>query len=101
MRMRVADYIAQFIEHYGVKDVFLLSGGGIMHLTDGLACNKKINVVCFHHEQAAAMALDAYSRVSGHFSVGYFTTGPGNRPASILFYWQPGPWRLWRRCISG
>lgn len=77
MRMRVADYIAQFIEHYGVRDVFLLSGGGIMHLTDGLACNKKINVVCFHHEQAAAMALDAYSRVSGNFSVGYFTTGPG------------------------
>jgi acetolactate synthase I/II/III large subunit len=75
--MRVADYIAQFIEHYGVKHVFLLSGGGIMHLTDGLACNKKINVVCFHHEQAAAMALDAYSRVTGHFSVGYFTTGPG------------------------
>ena len=77
MRMRVADYIAQFIEQYGVKDVFLLSGGGIMHLTDGLACNKKINVVCFHHEQAASMALDAYSRVSGHFAVGYFTTGPG------------------------
>jgi acetolactate synthase-1/2/3 large subunit len=79
--MRVADYIAQFIEQYGVKDVFLLSGGGIMHLTDGLACNKKINVVCFHHEQAAAMALDAYSRVSGHFSVGYFTTGPGGTNA--------------------
>ncbi len=77
MRMRVADYIAQFIEHYGVKDVFLLSGGGIMHLTDGLACNNNINVVCFHHEQAAAMALDAYSRITGHFAVGYFTTGPG------------------------
>lgn len=77
MRMRVADYLAQFIEQLGVKDVFLLSGGGIMHLTDGLACNKKINVVCFHHEQAAAMALDAYSRITGTFSVGYFTTGPG------------------------
>jgi acetolactate synthase I/II/III large subunit len=77
MKMRVADYIAQFIENYGVKDIFLLSGGGIMHLTDGLACNNKINVVCFHHEQAVSMAMDAYSRVSGHFSVGYFTTGPG------------------------
>jgi acetolactate synthase I/II/III large subunit len=77
MRIRVADYIAQFIANYGIKYVFLVSGGGIMHLTDGLACNKKINVVCFHHEQAAAMAMDAYSRVSGHLSVGYFTTGPG------------------------
>ena len=77
MKMRVSDYIAQFIENSGVNDVFLLSGGGIMHLTDGLACNKNICVTCFHHEQAASMAMDAYSRITGNFSVGYFTTGPG------------------------
>lgn len=77
MKIRVADYIAQFIERCGVKDVFLLSGGGIMHLMDGLACNKNLTVTCFHHEQAAAMAMDAYSRITENFSVGYFTTGPG------------------------
>jgi acetolactate synthase-1/2/3 large subunit len=77
MKMRVADYIADFIEKSGVKDVFLLSGGGIMHLTDGLACNKNLQVTCFHHEQAASMAMDAYARVTGHVSAGYFTTGPG------------------------
>lgn len=77
MKMRVADYIAHFIEKSGVNDVFLLSGGGIMHLTDGLACNKNLRVTCFHHEQAASMAMDAFARVTGHFSVGYFTTGPG------------------------
>jgi len=76
-RVRVTDYIAKFICDYGVKHVFMLSGGGIMHLTDGLACNKDLQVVCCHHEQAASMALEAYSRTSGHFSVGYFTTGPG------------------------
>jgi len=75
--MRVSDYIASFIEKSGVKDIFLLSGGGIMHLTDGLACNKNLRVTCFHHEQAASMAMDAYARVTGHFSAGYFTTGPG------------------------
>ena len=77
MKMRVSDYIAKFIEQIGVEDVFLLSGGGIMHLTDGLACNKNLKVTCFHHEQAAAMAMDAYSRITGNFAVGYFTTGPG------------------------
>ena len=76
-RVRVTDFIAQFIHDYGVKHVFMLSGGGIMHLTDGLACNKDLQVVCCHHEQAASMALEAYSRASGHFGVGYFTTGPG------------------------
>jgi acetolactate synthase-1/2/3 large subunit len=77
MKTRVADYIAKFIEGIGVKDIFLLSGGGIMHLTDGLACNKNLKVTCFHHEQAAAMAMDAYSRITGNFAVGYYTTGPG------------------------
>lgn len=76
-RVRVADYIAKFICDYGVKHLFMLSGGGIMYLTDGLACNKDLQVVCCHHEQAASMALEAYSRASGHFGVGYFTTGPG------------------------
>jgi len=77
MKIRVADYIPKFIYDHGTKHVFMLSGGGIMHLTDGLACNKKLKVVCFHHEQAASMALEAYSRTTGNFGVGYFTTGPG------------------------
>jgi acetolactate synthase-1/2/3 large subunit len=75
--MRVADYVAKFIFDHGVKDVFMLSGGGIMHLTDGLACNKDLNVYCLHHEQAASMAIDTYARTTGNFAVGYFTTGPG------------------------
>lgn len=77
MKIRVSDYIARFVTEKGIRDVFLLSGGGIMHLTDGLACEKGIKVTCFHHEQAASMAMDAYSRVTGGMSVGYFTTGPG------------------------
>lgn len=77
MKIRVADYLAKFIYDYGVKHVFMLSGGGIMHLTDGLVCNKNLQAVCLHHEQAASMAIEAYSRTNGHFGVGYFTTGPG------------------------
>ena len=77
VKIRVCDFIAQFIEENNVKDVFLLSGGGIIHLLDGLACNQKINVVCCHHEQAASIAMDAYARVTGKVSVGFFTTGPG------------------------
>lgn len=75
--IRVADYVAEFIEQKGVKDVFMLSGGGIMHLTDGLECNKNLNKVCLHHEQSVSMALEAYSRTSGNLGVGFFTTGPG------------------------
>jgi len=77
MKTRVADYIAKFIYEKGIKDVFLLSGGGIMNLTDGLVCNKNLNYYCMHHEQAISMAIEAYGRLTNNLGVGYFTTGPG------------------------
>jgi acetolactate synthase-1/2/3 large subunit len=75
--IRVADYIAQFIsDRLGLKDVFMLSGAGSMHLTDGVACNPKLRAICVHHEQSASMALEAYARTNENFGVGYFSTGP-------------------------
>jgi len=75
--MRVADYIAKFIFENGTKHVFMFSGGGIMHLIDGLAGNKNLKKLCVHHEQTASMAIESYSRITGKMGVGYFTTGPG------------------------
>lgn len=75
--MRVVDYIATFIsDQLGVKDVFMLTGAGSMHLTDGVACNPKLRAICVHHEQSASMALEAYARANENFAVGYFSTGP-------------------------
>jgi acetolactate synthase-1/2/3 large subunit len=75
--IRVSDYIANFIsDELGLKDIFMLSGAGSMHLTDGIACNKKLRAICVHHEQSAAMALEAYARTNENFGVGYFSTGP-------------------------
>ena len=75
--IRVSDYIAQFIsDRLGLKDIFMLSGAGSMHLTDGVACNPKLRAICVHHEQSASMALEAYARTNNNFGVGYFSTGP-------------------------
>jgi acetolactate synthase-1/2/3 large subunit len=75
--VRVADYIAHFIsDSLGLSDIFMLSGAGSMHLTDGVACNPKLRAICVHHEQSAAMALEAYARTNESFAVGYFSTGP-------------------------
>jgi acetolactate synthase-1/2/3 large subunit len=75
--MRVVDYIASFIsDELCVKDVFMLTGAGSMHLTDGVACNPKLRAICVHHEQSASMALEAYARANENFAVGYFSTGP-------------------------
>ncbi len=89
--MRVADFVAKFVlEELGVEHVFTLTGAGIMHLTDGLASNKKLKTICPHHEQTASMALEAYSRATENFGVGIFTTGPGSTNAitGLAGAWQ-------------
>ena len=89
--MRVADFVAKFIfEELNVHHVFTLTGAGIMHLTDGLACNKELKTICPHHEQTSSMALEAYSRATENIGVGLFTTGPGSTNAitGLAGAWQ-------------
>jgi acetolactate synthase-1/2/3 large subunit len=75
--MRVADYIAQCLAAHGLKHVFMVTGGGAMHLNDALSRNRNLKPVCLHHEQACAMAAEAYCRLSGRLAVVNVTTGPG------------------------
>jgi acetolactate synthase-1/2/3 large subunit len=78
---RVADYIADFCVKIGCPHIFLVSGGGMMHTLDGLACNKKIQVVCAHHEGAAAVMGESYARVTNNIGAVFVTTGPGGTNA--------------------
>ncbi len=75
--MRVADYIFEFVAKLGVRDVFLISGGGAMHLVDAAGRNKKVRFWCNHHEQASAMAAEGYARRRGGLGVAVVTSGPG------------------------
>ncbi|MBT6647571.1 MAG: thiamine pyrophosphate-binding protein [Thaumarchaeota archaeon] len=80
--IRVADYIANYIyDELKVKHVFMVTGAGIMHLTDGVASHKKLETICPHHEQTSSMAVDAYSRATENMGVGFFTSGPGGTNA--------------------
>ena len=75
--MRVADYIAQRLAELGLTHVFLVTGGGAMHLNDAFGRASGLTYVCFHHEQACAMAADAYARLGGKPAILNVTTGPG------------------------
>jgi len=77
MEIRVADYIAGQFAEMGITHVFLLSGGGMMHLQDGLARNDKLKLIYHHHEQCAGIAAESYARKSGNFGVSFATAGPG------------------------
>ncbi len=88
--MRVADYIADFIYQQGVEHIFMVTGGGMMFLSDGVAKHKNLKAVCTHHEQAAAMAAMSYSRYNENLGVCYVTTGCGgiNAMMGLLDAWQ-------------
>ena len=75
---RVADVVASWLVDAGIRDVFLLPGGGAMYLNDGIACEPRLNPVPCHHEQSCGIAAEAYGRVGGpRFGVAIVTTGPG------------------------
>lgn len=74
---RVADFIADFVADIGVKHIFLLPGGGAMHLVDAVGKCPNLQVVACLHEQAAAIAAEAYARVNENIGVAIVTTGPG------------------------
>jgi acetolactate synthase-1/2/3 large subunit len=76
--MRVADYVMARLAEAGARQVFLLPGGGAMHLNDALACETRLEPVPCHHEQACGIAAEANGRVGGPpFGVAMVTTGPG------------------------
>lgn len=75
--LRVADYIAQRCAEAGARHVFLVTGGGAMHLNDAFGRHPQLTPVCFHHEQAAAMAAEAHYRTARRLAVLNVTTGPG------------------------
>jgi acetolactate synthase-1/2/3 large subunit len=90
-KLRVADYIAKYIEEaLGVSHVFLLTGGGNMYLTDAVLKNKNLTAVCNHHEQACAMAAVGYAKQTGKHGVVMPTTGCAgtNTITGLLDAWQ-------------
>lgn len=77
MSLRVSDYLATAIAAQGIRHVFALTGGGAMFLNDAFGFSADIETVYCHHEQACAMAAEAYARIAANMSVITVTTGPG------------------------
>ena len=75
--IKLSDYIAKELVKHGVSHVFMISGGGAMHLNDSLGKHEELEYVCNHHEQASAIAAEGYSRLSQKLAVVNVTTGPG------------------------
>ncbi len=79
--IKLSDYVFRFISGLGVKHVFLLPGGGCMHLVDSLGRRSDLEYICCLHEQAAAIAAEAYGQYTNNIGVALVTTGPGSTNA--------------------
>lgn len=90
--VRLADYVIQRIVDEGVKHIFLITGRGILYLSDAVAKNEEIQSVSVHHEQAAAYAAVAYSQYNDKLGAALVSTGCAstNAVTGVLNAWQDG-----------
>ena len=79
--MRLADYVIRFLEDRGVDHAFTVCGGGSIFLNDALRKARRMKYVACHHEQAAAMAAEAYARARTGLGLAIVTSGPGGTNA--------------------
>lgn len=77
MKIKISDYIADFLVKHDLNQVFCIVGGGAMHLNDSLGHHPDMKVLYNHHEQASAIAAEAYARIQGKPGVVCVTSGPG------------------------
>ena len=74
---RVADILVDELVRHGLTQVFMVTGGGAMHLNDAFGRRKELAICCNHHEQACSMAAEGYARLAGKPAIVNVTTGPG------------------------
>lgn len=79
--IKLSDYVIKRLEETGAGHMFMLPGGGAMHLNDSLGKSQKLEYVCCLHEQACAIAAEAYARVNNKIGLAMVTTGPGGTNA--------------------
>jgi acetolactate synthase-1/2/3 large subunit len=79
--IRVSDYIANFLASHGISHCFMVTGGCALHLDDSLGHDARLTCLYQHHEQACAMAAEAYARVHNRMAAVCVTSGPGSTNA--------------------
>lgn len=84
--MKLSDYVAQKIVEYGIQHVFMVTGGGAMHLNHSFGTHKKLECVFNHHEQACAIGAEAYYRLTNKLPLVNVTSGPGGTNAITGVY---------------
>ena len=81
MKIKVSNYVSQFLVDHGIDTAFTVTGGGAMHLNDAFGHQEGMHCVYNHHEQACAIAAESYARIHNKIAACVVTTGPGGTNA--------------------
>lgn len=84
--MKLSNWVAEQLVEHGIRHVFMLTGGGAMHLNHSIGTDPRLKTVFTHHEQALAMAAEAYYRLTNRLAVVNVTSGPGGTNAITGVY---------------
>ncbi|MBQ9232438.1 MAG: thiamine pyrophosphate-binding protein, partial [Lachnospiraceae bacterium] len=89
MKVKISDWIADFLVKRGITYNFTVPGGGAMHLNVSFGHQKDMHNIFVQHEQSAAIAAEAYFRTSNTLPLVCCTTGPGgtNTLTGVLGAW--------------
>lgn len=89
MKIKISNYIADFLVNEGISNIFTITGGGAMHLNDAFGHHEKLESIYNHHEQACSIAAEAYTRLTGKLAGVCVTSGPGgtNAITGVLGAW--------------
>jgi len=85
-KIKLSAWVSQQIADFGIRHVFMLTGGGAMHLNHSFGTDPRLSCVFTHHEQALAMAAEAYYRLTNRLAVVNVTSGPGGTNAITGVY---------------
>ena len=85
-KVKLSDWLVERLVKQGIRDVFMLTGGGAMHLNHSLGTHPGLKCTFTHHEQALAMAAEAYYRLTNRLAVVNVTSGPGGTNAITGVY---------------
>lgn len=81
MKIKLSDYVAFYLVDRGISHCFTVTGGGAMYLNDAFGHKEGLTCIYNHHEQASAIAAEAYARVNNELALVCVTTGPGGTNA--------------------
>src|ERR1700746_3609522 len=86
MKLKLSDWVANKVVDHGIRHVFMITGGGAMHLNHSFASHQGLACIFNHHEQACAIAAESYYRLSNRLALVNVTCGPGGTNAVTGVY---------------